>query len=211
MARIWHARRAVLGEAKLTAPAHWRRSLHLPLAVTTLAIAPKTGTGYGSAVMTGVDRAIRVSTAIAVRAVADVAAYVSFWHAYAVVCAHGETGITARLEPVTIDGLVYASSAVQIVCKVARWSALARLRCRIAVADRHCGVQPLPVFAAGDHRDPGVHGGALGGVGRGVVAGSRRTVSRKAASASADHRDDHGQPAASSHQGHAAVGLTMMI
>jgi hypothetical protein len=48
--------------------------------------------------MTGVDRAIRVSTAVAVLAVAGVAAYVSYWHAYAVVCAHGETGITARLE-----------------------------------------------------------------------------------------------------------------
>ena len=28
----------------------------------------------------------------------------------------------------------------------------------------HRRVQPLPVFAAGDQRDPGVHGGALGGV-----------------------------------------------
>jgi hypothetical protein len=67
--------------------------------VTALAIAPETGTGYGSAVVPGVDRAIRVSTAVAVLAVAGVAAYVSYWHAYAVVCAHGETGITARLEP----------------------------------------------------------------------------------------------------------------
>jgi hypothetical protein len=33
-------------------------------------------------------------------------------HAYAVVRAHGENGITARLEPATIDGLVYASSMV---------------------------------------------------------------------------------------------------
>jgi uncharacterized protein DUF2637 len=80
--------------------------------MTTLAIAPETGTGYGSVVMTGVDRAIRVSTAVAVLAVAGVAAYVSYWHAYAVVCAHGEIGITARLEPATIDGLVYASSMV---------------------------------------------------------------------------------------------------
>ena len=64
--------------------------------------------------MTGVDRAIRVSTAVAVLAVAGVAAYVSYWHAYAVVCAHGESGITARLEPATIDGLVYASSMVNL-------------------------------------------------------------------------------------------------
>jgi Protein of unknown function (DUF2637) len=61
---------------------------------------------------TGIDRAIRLSTAAAVLAVAGVAAYVSYWHAYAVVRAHGESGITARLEPATIDGLVYASSMV---------------------------------------------------------------------------------------------------
>ena len=81
--------------------------------MTTLAKAPETGTGYGPAAMTGVDRAIRVSTAVAVLAVAGVAAYVSYWHAYTVVCAHGETGITARLESATIDGLVYASSMVK--------------------------------------------------------------------------------------------------
>jgi Protein of unknown function (DUF2637) len=60
----------------------------------------------------GIDRAIRLSTAVAVLAVAGIAAYVSYWHAYAVVRAYGETGITARLEPATIDGLVYASSMV---------------------------------------------------------------------------------------------------
>jgi hypothetical protein len=60
----------------------------------------------------GIDRAIRLSTAVAVLAVAGIAAYVSYWHAYAVVRAHGESGITAWLEPTTIDGLVYASSMV---------------------------------------------------------------------------------------------------
>jgi hypothetical protein len=58
------------------------------------------------------DRAIRVSTAVAVLGVAGIAAYVSYWHAFEVVRAHGETGITARLEPATIDGLVYSSSMV---------------------------------------------------------------------------------------------------
>jgi len=43
----------------------------------------------------GIDRAIRLSTAAAVLAVAAIAAYVSYGHAYAVVRAHGETGITA--------------------------------------------------------------------------------------------------------------------
>ena len=77
----------------------------------------------------GIDRAIRLSTAVAVLAVAGTAAYVSYWHAYAVVRAHGETGITARLEPATIDGLVYASSMVVLyaarhrvpVPALARW------------------------------------------------------------------------------------------
>ena len=77
----------------------------------------------------GIDRAIRLSTAVAVLAVAGIAAYVSYWHAYAVVRAHGETGITARLEPTTIDGLVYASSMVVLyaarhrvpVPSLARW------------------------------------------------------------------------------------------
>ncbi len=62
--------------------------------------------------MSAADRAIRVSTAAAVLGVAGIAAYVSYWHAYEVVRAHGETGITARLEPATIDGLVYSSSMV---------------------------------------------------------------------------------------------------
>ncbi len=77
----------------------------------------------------GIDLVIRMSTAVAVLAVAGVAAYVSYWHAYAVVRAHGESGITARLEPATIDGLVYASSMVVLyaarhglpVPSLARW------------------------------------------------------------------------------------------
>jgi hypothetical protein len=60
----------------------------------------------------GVDRAIRISTAVVVLAVAGIAAYISYWHAYTVVREYGETGVTARLEPATIDGLVYASSMV---------------------------------------------------------------------------------------------------
>ncbi|HEY6311051.1 MAG TPA: DUF2637 domain-containing protein [Streptosporangiaceae bacterium] len=68
--------------------------------------------GYRTNAASSIDRAIRVSTAAAVLAVAGIAAYVSYWHAYAVVRAYGESGITARLEPATIDGLVYASSMV---------------------------------------------------------------------------------------------------
>jgi Protein of unknown function (DUF2637) len=71
------------------------------------------GDDYPPASLTsGIDHAIRLSTAMAVLTVAGIAAYVSYWHAYAVVRAYGETGITARLEPATIDGLVYARSIV---------------------------------------------------------------------------------------------------
>ncbi len=79
--------------------------------------------------MSAADRAIRVSTAVAVLVVAGIAAYVSYWHAYEVVRAHGESGVTARLEPATIDGLVYSSSMVVLyaarhrlaVPALARW------------------------------------------------------------------------------------------
>jgi hypothetical protein len=67
---------------------------------------------YRVTAVSSIDRAIRLSTAAAVLAVAGIAAYVSYWHAYAVVRAYGGSGITARLEPATIDGLVYASSMV---------------------------------------------------------------------------------------------------
>jgi hypothetical protein len=77
----------------------------------------------------GIDRVIRLSTAAVVLAVAGIAAYVSYWHAYAVVRAHGEAGITALFEPATIDGLVYASSMMVLyaarhrvpVPSLARW------------------------------------------------------------------------------------------
>ena len=79
--------------------------------------------------MSAADRAIRVSTAAAVVGVASIAAYVSYWHAFEVVRAHGETGITAQLEPATSDGLVYSSSMVVLyaarhrlpVPSLARW------------------------------------------------------------------------------------------
>ena len=97
--------------------------------MTALALAPDNRSGYLPGATLGVDRAIRVSTAVAVLAVAGIAAYVSYWHAYIVVCSHGETGVTARLEPATIDGLVYASSMVNLyaarhrlpVPSLARW------------------------------------------------------------------------------------------
>ena len=60
--------------------------------------------------MSGAERAIRWSTVAAVAAVALIAGWVSYLHAYEVVRAHGEAGMVARLYPGTIDGLIYAAS-----------------------------------------------------------------------------------------------------
>ena len=45
------------------------------------------------------DRLIRVTTALAVMAVAVVAGVISYQHAYELVRSHGEAGVTARLVP----------------------------------------------------------------------------------------------------------------
>ena len=79
--------------------------------------------------MSGADRVIRWSTAGAVLGVAAVAAVASYEHAYALVRAHGESGWTARMVPLTVDGLIYASSMVMLdsarrktpVPALARW------------------------------------------------------------------------------------------
>jgi Protein of unknown function (DUF2637) len=56
------------------------------------------------------DRLIRITTALAVAAVAAVAAVISYRHAYELVSTHGESGLTARLVPFTVDGLILAAS-----------------------------------------------------------------------------------------------------
>ena len=56
------------------------------------------------------DRLIRFTTALAVATVAAVAAVISYRHAYELVTTHGETGLTARLLPFTVDGLILAAS-----------------------------------------------------------------------------------------------------
>jgi hypothetical protein len=58
------------------------------------------------------DRLIRITTALAVVAVAGVAAIISYQHAYELVTTHGETGLTAHLLPFTVDGLIWAASMV---------------------------------------------------------------------------------------------------
>jgi len=64
--------------------------------------------------MNAADRIIRWSTALAVIGVAAVAAIVSYEHASALVREHGESGWTGRLIPLTVDGLIYASSMVML-------------------------------------------------------------------------------------------------
>jgi hypothetical protein len=79
--------------------------------------------------MSAADRVIRWSTALAVLGVAAVAAVASYEHAFDLVRAHGEAGWTARLVPLTVDGLIYASSMVMLdsarrkapVPSLARW------------------------------------------------------------------------------------------
>jgi hypothetical protein len=75
------------------------------------------------------DRLIRITTAAAVATVAAVAAVISYRHAYELVSTHGETGVTARLVPFTVDGLILAASMLildanrrrQPVPPLARW------------------------------------------------------------------------------------------
>ncbi len=79
--------------------------------------------------MTSTEKVIRWSTAVAVVGVAAIAAVASYEHAYALVRAHEEAGWAARLIPLTVDGLVYASSMVLLdtarrivpVPALARW------------------------------------------------------------------------------------------
>ena len=76
------------------------------------------------------DRLIRITTALAVVAVAVVSAIISYQHAYALVRSHGESGVTARLLPLTVDGLIWAAFMVvldasrpnQPVPRLAAWS-----------------------------------------------------------------------------------------
>ena len=53
-------------------------------------------------------------TAGAVLGVAAVAAVASYEHAYDLVRTHGESGWTAHMVPLTVDGLIYASSMVML-------------------------------------------------------------------------------------------------
>src|ERR1700733_3757703 len=117
--------------------------------------------------MTAVDRVIRWSTALAVLGVAAVAAVVSYEHASALVRAHGESGWTGRLIPLTVDGLIYASSMVMLdsarrgmpVPAPARWLLGLGIVATLAANVAH-GLDHGLAGAAGGARPGGAGGGS---------------------------------------------------
>jgi hypothetical protein len=58
------------------------------------------------------ERLIGITTALAVVAVAVVAAAISYQPSYELVRSHGESGVTARLVPFMVDGMIWAASMV---------------------------------------------------------------------------------------------------
>jgi hypothetical protein len=100
------------------------------------------------------DRLIRITTALAVVAVASVAAIISYQHAYELCTSHGETGITAHLLPFTVDGLIWAASMVVLdasrrhhpVPPLAKWSLAVGIVATIGANLAH-GVNHGPIGA----------------------------------------------------------------
>lgn len=100
------------------------------------------------------DRLIRISTAASVIGVGAIAGLVSYRHALEVVRAHGETGVTAQLVPLTVDGLVYVASMVlldsarrrEAAPPLARWALGMGIGATVAVNVLH-GVEHGPVGA----------------------------------------------------------------
>jgi hypothetical protein len=100
------------------------------------------------------DRLIKITTALAVAAVAAVATIISYQHAYELVRSHGESGPTARLLPFTVDGLIWAASMVildasrrrQRVPRLAAWSLGAAIAATIGANLAH-GLGHGPVGA----------------------------------------------------------------
>jgi Protein of unknown function (DUF2637) len=144
------------------------------------------------AVSSRTDTAIHASTAAVVLVVAGIAAYISYWHAYAVVRQYGESGVTALLEPGTIDGVVYASSMVILyaarhrlpVPRLARWMLVLGIAASFAVN----------VAQRWSHGPVGAATAAWPAV---ALVGSYELLAwmiRTAAAGGPDHAPDHGVP-----------------
>ncbi|MEV0388030.1 DUF2637 domain-containing protein [Nonomuraea sp. NPDC050643] len=104
----------------------------------------------------GGDRLIRVSMTVVVLAVAAVAAWVSYWHAVAVIEKYGaEDELSAHLVPATVDGMIYASSMVLLWCAryrlavpaLARWALALGVAATLAANILH-GIERGPLAAA---------------------------------------------------------------
>ncbi|GAA3591689.1 hypothetical protein GCM10022419_088180 [Nonomuraea rosea] len=104
----------------------------------------------------GGDRLIRVSMTAVVLAVAAVAAWVSYWHAVAVIEKYGaEDELSAHLVPATVDGMIYASSMVLLWCAryrlavpaLARWALALGVAATLAANILH-GIERGPLAAA---------------------------------------------------------------
>jgi hypothetical protein len=104
------------------------------------------------------DRLIRITTALAVVAVAGVAAIISYQHAYELVSSYGEHGVTARLLPFTVDGLIWAASMVVLdasrrnhrVPRLAAWSLGAGILATVGANLAHgLGQGPIGALVSG--------------------------------------------------------------
>ncbi|MWA07394.1 DUF2637 domain-containing protein [Actinomadura sp. LD22] len=101
--------------------------------------------GQAGHVTAWADRLTRTTTALAVIAVAGVAATISYTHIVELTRSHGEGGLTARLVPVTVDGLIWAASMVVLdagrrsrpVPALARWSLAASIVATIGANVAH--------------------------------------------------------------------------
>ncbi|MDP4501720.1 DUF2637 domain-containing protein [Nonomuraea turcica] len=91
-----------------------------------------------------------------VLAVAAVAAWVSYWHAVAVIEKYGaEDELSAHLVPATVDGMIYASSMVLLWCAryrlavpaLARWALALGVAATLAANILH-GIERGPLAAA---------------------------------------------------------------
>lgn len=93
---------------------------------------------------------------VVVLAVAAVAAWVSYWHAVAVIEKYGaEDELSAHLVPATVDGMIYASSMVLLWCAryrlavpaLARWALALGVAATLAANILH-GIERGPLAAA---------------------------------------------------------------
>ena len=141
------------------------------------------------------DRLIRITTALAVATVVAVAAIISYRHAYELVSTHGESGLTARLVPFAVDGLILAASMLildasrrnQPVPPLARWCLGARA-VRSAGPGRCHGPSCVSLSARSAGRaEPGADGTSL--VRRGPQsAGDRPRAQPRPPQSQAHHR-----------------------